>query len=499
MLFTVVSKILGFSREVVLSYFYGISNISDAYLISWTIPGVIFAFVGIGISTSFIPLYSKIKNDEGFNSSINYMNNVISFLTLINIIIVFIVLLFTPAIVKIFALGFKGDTLNLAVLFTRISVFGIFFSGFVYIFTAFLQINNNFVIPALIGIPFNLIIIISIFLSSKINIILLAIGILLAKIAELLFLIPYAKKNKYSYKLNFNLKDQYIKKMIYLSLPVIIGASVNQINALVDRTLASIIAVGGISALNYANKLNGFVQGLFVTTIATAMYPRISKMAAEHNIDGMKNLVSEAINSISLLVIPATIGAMLFAEPVVILLFGRGAFDPQAISMTSTALFYYSIGMIGFGLREILSRAFYSFQDTKTPMINAAIAMAINIVLNIILSKDMGIGGLALATSISAIFCTVLLFISFRKKIGSFGLKNIIISFIKILCSSLVMGIIAKLSYDILLKHISENLSLIAAIIIGAVVYFVIIYFMGIEEVDSMIEAVKNKLKRVKA
>lgn len=108
----------------------------------------------------------------------------------------------------------------------------------------------------------------------------------------------------------------------------------------------------------------------------------------------------------------------------------------------------------------------------------------------------MGISGLALATSISAIFCTVLLFISFRKKAGSFGLKNIVISFIKILCASLVMGVIAKLSYDILLKHISENVSLIAAIIVGAVVYFSLIYFMGIEEVDSMIKAVKKKLKR---
>ncbi|MEY8304572.1 polysaccharide biosynthesis C-terminal domain-containing protein [Anaerosalibacter bizertensis] len=115
---------------------------------------------------------------------------------------------------------------------------------------------------------------------------------------------------------------------------------------------------------------------------------------------------------------------------------------------------------------------------------------------NIILSKFMGIGGLALATSISAIFCTALLFISFRKKIGPFGMKNIAISFIKVLCASLVMGVIARLLYDILLKNIGANLALIAAIIIGAVVYFVMIYFMKIDEVDSMIEAVKGKLKK---
>ncbi len=108
----------------------------------------------------------------------------------------------------------------------------------------------------------------------------------------------------------------------------------------------------------------------------------------------------------------------------------------------------------------------------------------------------MGLGGLALATSISAIFCTVLLFISFRKKVGSFGMKRITISFIKVLCASLIMGILARLSYGALLKHISDNLALVVAIIIGAVVYFILIYFMGIEEVDNMIVALKNKLKR---
>ncbi len=496
MLITILMKILGFTREITLSYFYGTSNISDAYLISLTIPGVIFAFIGTGIATSYIPMYSNIVNEKDIKSADRFTNNIINFILIICTLIVIIVLFFTEPIVQLFASGFEGGILELAVKFTRISILGIYFTGLTYVLNGYLHYNNNFAIPALMSIPFNLINILSIILSVRLSSLILPFGSVVAMAFQLLFIIPFVYKKGYRYRFILDKHDEYLKKMIYLSLPVIIGVSVNQINVLVDRTLASKVAIGGISALNYSNRLIMFIQGLLVTTIATAMYPMISKMAAEDNIDGMKKSVSEAINSISLLVIPATIGAMLFAEPVVKLLFGRGAFDPRAISMTSDALFYYSMGMIGFGLREILSRAFYSLQDTKTPMINAAIAMAMNIVLNIILSKYMGIGGLALATSISAIFCTVLLFISFRKKIGSFGLKNITISSIKILCASLAMGVIAKLSYDVLLKHISDNLSLIAAIIIGAVVYFVIIYFMGVEEVDSMIKAVKNKLKK---
>jgi putative peptidoglycan lipid II flippase len=496
MIITILSKIFGFTRDITLSYFYGASNLSDVYLISLTIPSVIFSFIGAGISTGYIPMYSKIENNNGAKEANGYTNNLVNILILLCTIIVILGLLFTNQIVKVFASGFEGETLALAVYFTKISLVGIYFTGLIYIFNGFLQLKGNYTIPALVGFPFNFFIILSIFISSNTNIIVLALGSVVATASQLFLVLPFAYKKGYRYKFILNIKDEHIKTMAYIALPVIIGVSVNQINTLVDRTLASRIAEGGISALNYANRLNGFVQGIFVLSIATVMYPMISKMAAENNVKGLKKTLSEAISSINLLVLPATLGAMIFAEPVVRLLFGRGAFDANAISMTSYALFFYSIGMVGFGLREVLSRAFYSMQDTKTPMMNAAIAMVMNIILNIILSKFLGIGGLALATSISAIFCTALLFVSLRKKIGPFGMKSITISFIKILCASLVMGVIAKITYNTLLNSISANLSLIISIVIGALVYFVIIYFIKIEEVDNMVNALKKKLKR---
>ena len=495
MIITIFSKIVGFAREITLSYFYGASNISDAFLISLTIPNVIFSFIGVGISTGYIPLYSEIEQKQGGKEGYRYTNNLVNILLIICTGIIFFGYLFTNQIVKVFASGFEGDTLALAVRFTRISLLGIYFTGLINVFGSFLRVKGNYAIPALVGFPLNFFTIFSIILSSKTNVFVLAVGSVIATASQLALLVPFVRKKGYRYNFLLDTKDEYIKKMIYIALPIIIGASVNQINVLVDRTLASGIAVGGISALNYANKLNGFVQGMFVTSIATVMYPMISKMAVQGNFDGLKNSVSEAINLINLFVIPATMGAMIFAEPVVKLLFGRGAFDSEAISMTSNALFFYSIGMIGFGLREILSKAFYSLQDTKTPMINATIAVAMNIVLNLILSRFLGLGGLALATSISAIFCTGLLFVSLRKKIGPFGMKNTTMSFMKILASSLVMGVVAYLTYDLLLSYFSGNLSLIISICIGALAYFVIIYFMKIDEVDTLINAAKKKLK----
>ncbi|HUM44741.1 MAG TPA: murein biosynthesis integral membrane protein MurJ [Fervidobacterium sp.] len=494
MVITIVSKIVGFGREIVLSYVYGASAITDAYLISQTIPAVIFSFISAGIATGFIPLYSRILNERGQIEANRYTNNLTNTLLLLSSVIVVFVLSFTQPIVKIFASGFSGETLELAIRFTRISVFGVYFTALLNIFAGFLRLHENYIIPALVGLPMNLVIIASLFISTKTNIYVIAVGSVVATASQLLLLIPFVRKTGYRYQPILNLRDEYIKMMVYIALPVVAGQSVNQINVLVDRILASGIAVGGISALNYANRLNGFVQGLFVASISSVMYPMISKMAAEKNIKGLKASISEAISVINLLVIPATIGAMIFSKEIVTLLFGRGAFTPEAIDMTANALFYYSIGMIAFGLRDILSRAFYALQDTKTPMINAAIAVVINIILNLALSRYLGIGGLALATSIATIVGTLLFFVTLRKKIGGFGLKEITISFIKICMASIIMGILAWSTYQILETKINSNISLILAIGVGALSYFIFIYFMKIPEVDRTIKTVKSRL-----
>ncbi len=496
MIITILSKFLGFGREIVLSFVYGASATTDAYLISQTIPKVIFSFISAGIATAFIPMYSRIQNENGKLGADRYTNNLSNVLLLFASIIVALVLVFTQPVVKLFASGFSGETLELAVTLTRISVFGIYFTGLMNVFLGYLRLHGNFIVPALVGLPMNLVIISSLFISSKTSIHVLAIGSVLATASQLILCIPFIRKTSFRYKPIFDLKDEHIKAMVFIALPVIAGTAVNEINILVDRTLASGIAVGGISALNYANRLNGFVQGLFVASITTVMYPIISKMAAEGNMKDLKYSLAEAVATVSLLVIPATIGAMFFSREIVALLFGRGAFTTEAIGMTSNALFYYSVGMVAFGLRNVLTRAFYAIQDTKTPMINATIAVVINIVLNIVLSRFLGIGGLALATSIAGIVSAFLMFVTLRKKIGGFGLREISISFIKIGTASVLMGVIALWCFNVLGQIASENLALILAIGVGMLVYAVLIYFMKIPEVERTLETVKKRLRQ---
>lgn len=492
MVLTVTSKVSGFCRDLTLSYFYGASNISDAYLVSMIIPTVIFEHIGAGIYTSYIPTYNNVVKEKDEQAGLRFTNNVVNMLTIICTLIVIIVITFTVPIIKLFALGFEGETLSLAVCFTRISIFSIYFTGLAYIFGGYLNLKNQFVAPVIMGIPLNVITIISILLSTRFNIIILSIGSFIGMAIQMLFLLPFVCQKSYKYSFILDSHDDYLKKMIYLSVPIIISFSINQITVLINQTLASKISIGGIAALIYANRLNLIVQEIFVVPITTVVYPMICQRAADNNILTLKKTVAESINRINLLVIPAMVGCILFAEPIVKLLFGRGAFTTAAVAMTSNALFYFAIGMVGLGLREILTKTFYSLHDTKTPIINAALAMIINIILSYILSQFLGVGGLALANSISAILCTIFLIFSLKNRIGLFGGGRILFSLAKILIASSIMGMAAKLLYNNLITHCSLILTLFLSIGIAFLSYSVVIYFMKIDEAQAVIKELRE-------
>lgn len=496
MFITIISTFLGFIREIALTYFYGASAISDVYLIAQTIPLTIFALIGSGLSTMFIPIYNKARKEEGEDTANDFMSNLINVIMVVTTVVVILMLIFTRELVMMFASGFAEDTMNLAITFTRVSVFGIYFSGLIYTFNPYLQIYNNFAIPALVGIPGNLVIIFSYFIAAKTSDIVLAYGIVVSLIFQVLLVIPAVLKNRYKYKPILKLKDKHLKEILFLSFPVIIGTSVNQLNVLIDKNIASRVVVGGISALNYANKLTTYIGVLFATSIITVIYPAISEMVVNANHDGLKRTINESLVTISLFLIPITVGTIILAQPIVEMLFLRGQFDSTAANMTSLALVGYAIGMIAYAYRDLISRVFYSYNDTKTPVINASIGVAINITLDIILSRYYGIVGLALATSISAFITMGMLFVSLRKKVSNFGFKDSLIKVSKIIVASLAMGISVYLLYNQLIRRIGQTPSIILAVLCGVIVYSLLIFAFKFEEVEKFLVLIKGRMKR---
>ncbi len=494
MIITIFAKITGFARDITLASVYGVSAVSDAYLIAITIPSVFFMLVGTGVITSYIPMYNRIKEREGINLANRFTSNVINLTTLLSIVLIFLIFLFTDSIVKVFAFGFQGETLKMTVSFTRITILSIAATGGLYVYKGYLESNNSFVVPALIGLPSNLIIIISIFMSSIYGMLILPIGNMVSIYIQLAILFLFVSKLGYKYTNNFRI-DKNIKDFFLLSIPVVIGISVNQINTIVDRTIASSIIVGGVSALNYSNQLIVFIQSIFVLAILIIIYPLMTKLIINKETDAFRKIISESITYINLFLMPITIGTLVLSKPIVQLLFARGAFDNNAIILTSESLFYYSIGIIGIGLREVVARAFYSMEDTRTPMINAAIGMVVNIILNIILSQIMGIAGLALATSISALFTAVLMIISLYKKIGDFGIKNIIINFLKIFLISTIMGVAVLIINNGLSGVLPNNILVIVSILMGVFIYALLAINMRIIDLHKIMADIKFENK----
>lgn len=501
MALTIFSKFLGLIREQVLAYAYGVGMYTDIYVTAMKMPTVLFAAIGGAIATSLIPIYSKINEQKGTEEAHKFLNNLINIVSILCIVIVILGMVFTEPLVKIFAIGFTGEKLAITVNFVRIILWAVILIGLNNIIGSYLQLNNNFMIPALIGIPYNIVIIASIIISTKTNVYVLIIGSLLALASQVIFQLPAVKKTGMTYKASINLKDENVRQMIILVMPVLIGVGVEQVNTLVDGTLASTFGEGVVSAFNYANRLYGFVSAIFVTSILSVVYPMMAKSLASNDKVAFKESIRKTMNVLIIFIIPICAGTIVLSGPIVKILFQRGEFNAGDTIMTANILMVYIVGIIAFSLRNVMSRAFYSLHDTKTPMINGAIAIVINIVLNLLLSKYIGYIGLALATTIAA-FIGLLLFIgSMQKKIGSFGAKNILVTSIKSIVASVVMGIATSFAYSNLYNvlgtgFINEAITLGIAISIGAIVYIIVITILKIEETNYVLNLIKSKLNR---
>ena len=488
MIVTMLSKVLGLGREMVLGAYYSVGDYSQIYLMSMNIVSTVFTIIASAVVTTFIPLYLENYNLGEDEQGNKFTNNIINIVVIICTLIIIFGLIFTDELVSIFAPGYEGDKFLMTVKFTRIVLSGGLFISLTRIMSSFLQAKEKFTVSSMSGIPFNIIIIISIILSSKYNI--------------YIFQLIFASKNGYKYKTVLNLNDEYVKRMIVLLGPVLIGVVFNQINTIIDKSIATTIGNGsGVSALTYANRLNGFVMGLFITSIASVIYPILSNYSSSDNKEGFNTSIVKSVNGVLLLVIPVSIGAIVLSKPIVRILFQRGAFDETATNMTSIALIFYSFGMVAFGLKDILGKVFYSIQDTKTPVINGIISVIINIILNIILSKVMGYAGLAFATSIATTICIFLLFNSLKKRIGDFGQSKIISVTFKSILSGILMGVFVYFTYKFVLSilgsgFVGDFISLAISVLVGVIVYGISIILLKVEEVSIVTGIINKKLKR---
>ena len=474
MIIIIVAKVVGMFRDIVLANYFGTSSISDAYLIASAIPTLMFSLIGQGLSTAYLPMLNKVRQEKGEDAANTYSNNLSSIAVCLCAIIVLLLELFPKAFIKIFAVGFDSQTVDITLSFIRIAAFTLFFMAIINIWSGYLQSKNNFIIPAAISFPRNIVIIGSIVVAGLYNYKYLGYGLFLAYFLELLFLLPFVLKNRYFPKIYISLKDNYIKQTVLLIIPIIINVSVSQINKIVDRSLASTIVEGGISALNYASVINIGVQEVLVSGIITILFAKCSAWVAEGKHEIVKQRLSLTLDTLVYLLVPASFGIIALSDPIVRLFLSRGQFDANSVKMTSLSLICYTAGLVFLSIRDTIVRVFFAYKDTKTTTITSVLAITVNIILNFILSRFWGIYGLAIATSFSALFQSVLLYILLYRRIGDYGKNTFISGGIKSIISSILMFLIVKTLSSHAFIHLGQFISLILLITIGALSYYLL-------------------------
>lgn len=493
------SKLLGFIREVLIAAKFGSGLQTDTFFVALSATGIISTMIGVALKTTLIPIFSEIENKEGKSGKFKHTNNFLNTVVLISILLVCIGYIFAPVLVRILASGFKGSQFELAIRLTKIGLPILVFTGIISIFRGLLHSELMFFESSFSNFPFNFVyILFLIFLSGIYGIEGLMITSVLAVVSQITIQIPGVRKSGYKYKFIIDFNDKYLRKLFLLAMPMLIGTAINEINVIVDKTLASTLVSGSISALNYANRLNNLIIGVFISAITTVLFPMLSQ-ESNRNIDSMKKIMKDGIRSILLIAIPATFGLILLAKPIVTVVFKRGSFDAIATEMTSQALIFYSIGLVAMSLRLFITRVYYSLQDTRTPMINGAISVVFNILLNLVLIRFMAHRGLALATSISTTILTTLLLYGLKKKLGNIGLRSYISCGAKSLIASCIMGLLSYKVYYRLYGVLGESnlynlISLAVGIGVGVIVYVILCYVLGIEEVWAIVNKIRRRL-----
>jgi len=306
-----------------------------------------------------------------------------------------------------------------------------------------LNVLGHFAAPALAPVLLNISIIGSAFLISphmSDPVVGLAIGVLIGGCLQLVLQIPFLVKKGFFFWEKAKVWHSGLKKIGLLMLPTIFGSAVYQVNILVGTLLASLLAEGSVSYLYYADRLVQFPLGIFAIATATAVLPSLSRQAAKRDLPAVRDTFSYAMRLVFFITIPSMVGLIVLREPIVALLFKRGAFDAETTRLTAYALLYYAVGLWAFSAVRIVVSTFYSLQDTRTPVRAAIISVGVNILLGIILMGPLKHGGLALSTSLASMVNLALLIQALKVKIEALELRSITRSALKAMICSTIMG-----------------------------------------------------------
>jgi putative peptidoglycan lipid II flippase len=503
---TLLSRVLGAVRDIVMASFFGAGMISDAFIAAFRLPNMLRRLFGEGsLSIAFIPVYTDTLYQHGRCEADRLAVSVMRLTALVLALLTFLGIVLAPWLVRLLAPGFwvAPDQFALTVDLTRIMMPYIFFIGLVALCMSILNVLGHFAAPALAPVFLNLAMIGAIGLGSfwtrdqSALAVWLAVGVAAGGALQLTLQLPFLIKQGFRYHADVPWWHPAFKRIAWMLGPVLFGTAVYQINSLTVTLLASWLPQGSISYLYYADRLVQFPLGIFGIAAATAALPTFARQAAGHQLDAMRQTFSDTLKLVLFIMVPATVGLIVLREPIVAMLFQRGAFDDHSTRLTASALLYYCIGLWAFAAIRILLNVFYALKDTRTPVRMAVVSIAANLLLGVMLMGPMQHNGLALALSLASILNLGLLAFELHRRLGALGWRGIIISASKAALCAIVMGVGVTAMAHWLVPSGGKGITLLPAVaacgMSGVLIFVLSARAMRLEELGMVMEMVRKK------
>jgi putative peptidoglycan lipid II flippase len=499
---SMLSRIFGLGREMAIAYGFGTGGSADAFFVAYLIPYIFYGVIGVALTTVIVPVFAEYAASGRREEAWRMLSLVTNTVFLAMAALAAVGILGAPVIAGTLGAGFKPETLQLATRLTAVMMPAIVFMTVAGVFAGILNANKVFGPPAFGPAAQNLTIIAGALFGGKLwGIYGLAGGAVAGAVVLGLVQLPALRHVGFRYSFLLDFRHPEVRRVTALILPVILMSGIMQVYTMVDWRLASGLAAGSISALNYANKLVNLPQGLFVTAVATAVFPTLSQLVAEKQRSEMARVLQRAMKVILLLGVPGAIGLIVLREPVVALLFERGAFDAQSTVMTSGALLYYAIGLAGLCLNLPLTRGFFAMHDTKTPFLVSAATLLVKITLSLILVRFLQHAGLALATSLTVILNMFIFALLLKRRLPGLFNRPFFNFTGRVLVSAGVMGLVVYWLDGLLAGHLGIGLLALVArvgtdIFAGAAVFIAAGLILRLDELLNIIRFLYGTITR---
>jgi putative peptidoglycan lipid II flippase len=479
--FTIISRLLGYLRDILIAIFLGTGVLADAFFVAFRIPNTFRRLFSEGtFNAAFIPSYSSLLNNK--KKSQDFGSSIFNLLIVGLFFLVLVIEILMPLFVFLIAPGFEGDyqKMELAVTLTRITFPFLMFISLASFFSAILNSQNKFAVASAAPIILNILLIGVLMFGKILNdqlVYYLSYAITASGILQFIFLYFFVKKY-FSPNINFSIKiDNKIKIFFKKLLPSIFSSGVTQINILVGTIIASFQA-SAVSYLYYADRVYQINLAIAGIAIGTVILPQLSKYVQKQNKEKINLIQNKALELSLFLSIPAAMALLIASEEIISSLFGYGSFDEESVKNSAKALFYFAIGLPAFSLIKVFSTFFFARHNTKLPFYISLTSVLLNIFISIIYFKEVGFIIIPIATTISSWFNAIFLFIFLKKnKLFSFNLV-FIDRFIKISVASILMGIFFNYIIYFFNDKLMYQESLKAIYLIGGVILGLIFYLL---------------------